>query len=53
MSPERAMEYVDENTIGVFVILGECDNSPFLALEPWLMILQAQHIPVTTRTYSE
>lgn len=23
MSPERAMEYVDENTIGVFVILGK------------------------------
>lgn len=43
------MEYVDENTIGVFVILGECVQADAGALLTYIAV-QAQPILATMRT---
>lgn len=49
MSPDRAMEYVDENTIGVFVILGKSTQVDASSMLTYIVV-QAQPILATMRT---
>ncbi|SCV69476.1 BQ2448_2496 [Microbotryum intermedium] len=52
MSPERAMEYVDENTIGIFIILGSTYTGAFEDVEGMSKLLDeyeaktGHHVPI-------
>ena len=43
LDPKKAMEYVDENTIGVYVILGSM-NFPDSRLTPSLILFSQRHL---------
>ena len=49
LDPKKAMEYVDENTIGVFVILG----SMFYVLSFWLFVFNVHRYIHRTLRISE
>ncbi|SCZ97211.1 BZ3500_MvSof-1268-A1-R1_Chr4-2g07063 [Microbotryum saponariae] len=52
LSPERAMEYVDENTIGIFIILGSTYTGAFEDVEGMSKLLDeyeaktGHHVPI-------
>jgi glutamate decarboxylase len=48
LDPKKAMEYVDENTIGVYVILGSM-NFPDSRLTPSLIFTQAPTLVIMSR----
>lgn len=50
MDPKRAMDYVDENTIGIYVILGSTCKIYFLSLAVFRLTAIPQTL-VTTRTF--